>query len=328
MLRLFHWIGLLLAGRLRFRRREADPTLPAPSATPLPAAADPTAAAAAPAAVASALKRFVEVEPSSKDADASRTFEDTPRIRADAARLRLALADLHERSGNRDRMFELLDSLVEAGHAGHDNLLAAHYAWFADDYDRAPRYLQPVLDAYHELESRDETLLFLHGLPPVIDTVCFAAALHVLRRDLPAARELVAREQQRRCDAPELFRVLLFIDCIERRDFGPLLTDRDAAVAPGQLQVLRAQTMSDRRAAADVIDRVCRQQQPAWLNDVLLLAQCQLAARHGDAAEEETLRREFLFRRPLLLEPGRAFLFNLLEYQETLKPAARHARQS
>ena len=60
-----------------------------------------------------------------------------------------------------------------------------------------------------------------------------------------------------------------------------------------------------------------------WLADLRLIALCELAGRAEDLESEEHLKRAFLKRQPPLFEPDHAFNFNILSYQEKLKPMAR-----
>ena len=54
--------------------------------------------------------------------------------------------------------------------------------------------------------------------------------------------------------------------------------------------------------------------------DILLLTRCELAYRNNDLEKEGVLRGEFIKMQRLLFEPDHALNFNLLKYQERLRP--------
>ena len=332
ILRLFRLLALRIEQWLRPRRGHQQ----APSsAVSLVDAGRVASTDLLPQSVRRALRRLVSRRDHQRQERFCRLDED-PRLCADSARLRIALADLYERAGNDARVFELLDEMPHPEQSGRITMRAAHYAWFCGDTDRALRYIQPIIDAYYDLETADETFLFVRGLPFVTDTLYFAVAMHALRDDLPAARALLSQAQQRIADL-DLSDMMLFLDCKQRQDFRPLLEAREkemkleftGGIVPTQVAILEAQLMDDPNAAVASLGRiVLPPHYHPWLNDVLLLAVCHLAGRSGDIAQEQKLQRDFLARQPLLLQPNHALLFNLLEYQEALKPEAHEARRS
>jgi hypothetical protein len=56
-----------------------------------------------------------------------------------------------------------------------------------------------------------------------------------------------------------------------------------------------------------------------WLDDIRLLAKCELAHKAKNVTRENDLQQIFLKKQPLLFEPDIAVNFNLLMYQESLK---------
>jgi hypothetical protein len=267
--------------------------------------------------------------------EAFRRAESGLRMNGDSSRLRIALADMHERNGNRERMFELLDTMPHPKEHGRIQMTAARYAWYCDDLERATAYVQPVLEAFYEMSDGDDATLYSRGLPFVRDVLYFVAAVHALRGDLAPARRVVAETHERMSNV-DLADVMLFLDCKATNDFRPVLEARErddslafsGGIIPTQMGVIRAQLTADPNAAVELLRRIVlpRQHVP-WLNDVILLAVCQLAGRAGNEPEESRLRADFVRRQPMLLEPNHAMYFNLLEYQESLKPAAQAARR-
>lgn len=63
-----------------------------------------------------------------------------------------------------------------------------------------------------------------------------------------------------------------------------------------------------------------------WLEDIRLLAKCEIAHRRGDTQAEDRLISEFFSRQPLLFEPSHALNFGLWKYQELLKPTYQRRR--
>jgi hypothetical protein len=94
-----------------------------------------------------------------------------------------------------------------------------------------------------------------------------------------------------------------------------------------RLNVLLAQGASDDQEALRLIDSVKLEKTDfQWLDDIRLLAKCELANKVGNSPHEAELRSQFLARQPLLFEPDTAINFNLLKYQEHLKEDFRGTR--
>jgi hypothetical protein len=87
-----------------------------------------------------------------------------------------------------------------------------------------------------------------------------------------------------------------------------------------RLSILKSQTTDSPEEAESILDSiVLRENDFPWLDDMRLLAKCELAHRAADSSKEEALQKQFVKRQPSLFEPDNAINFNLLGYQENLK---------
>ena len=93
-------------------------------------------------------------------------------------------------------------------------------------------------------------------------------------------------------------------------------------------QVLRAYSCENLEAAESMLDSVALGPNDfPWLDDMRLLARCELAHRAADEGREKALHADFLKRQPFLFGPEHALKFHLLRYQERLKVLYRDAEQ-
>lgn len=87
-----------------------------------------------------------------------------------------------------------------------------------------------------------------------------------------------------------------------------------------QYHILEAQSEADPLVAKRALDSVnFGPNDFPWLEDMKLLAKCELAHRANPEARETELRAQFFMRQPLLYEPDSALDFTLLTYQEDFK---------
>ena len=89
------------------------------------------------------------------------------------------------------------------------------------------------------------------------------------------------------------------------------------AIRLAVIQAQKSETMEDGLALLEGVALTSRDF--PWLEDMRLLAKCELSNRLGASEEEKRFQQAFLSRQALLFEPDNAVNFNLLRYQETLK---------
>jgi hypothetical protein len=88
-----------------------------------------------------------------------------------------------------------------------------------------------------------------------------------------------------------------------------------------KIAVIRGREAADDRAAENLLDDVSLTDRDfPWLQDIRTLAKAEIAHRFNQAEAEQQHTKTFLARQPMLFEPDIALNFNLLRYQEKLKP--------
>jgi hypothetical protein len=254
-------------------------------------------------------------------------LEGAYKIYPSSVRIRLALANEHQRRGQVQSMLELLDGADVTAEPGAA-LISARFAYLWDEPDRGLQYLRPLLNAYRNLDASDIEQLVARQLPSIQVPAMSVVAMFFLKGNvadaipfLRAATEGVRGadfggiEHWVRCRADG--KMSQFVADV-RKKFEQSLEPNGAPRL--QLAIMESQLQPAREVAAQKLNGLIIS--PAdlpWLQDVRLLANCELAARFGDAEREAFLRADFFGRQPILLAPEVALYFNLLDYQESAK---------
>jgi hypothetical protein len=267
--------------------------------------------------------------------DALARFEEGLRACPQSALIRFSVGQEHVLLGDAERGFREFDRCLFPSVPRDYALAAARYAYLWDQLDRGWRYVEAFLPYYYKLGVADDNFVYLRGLPFFGQAWAYLAAFAVLGNRLASLSSLTAEAEKRLTDFE--FGVLrLQMQAYGTGDFRPWLASvltraREAEAErwpSGYLAMqgaLLASGMEPNLAEArHRIDEVCLTEKDfGWLADLRLIALCELAARAEDLESEEHLKRAFLKRQPLLFEPDHAFNFNILSYQEKLKPMAR-----
>lgn len=266
-------------------------------------------------------------------------FQEGLRQCPDSAVLTFAMGQEYEYKADIESMFAYFDRskfpLISASYA----LAQARFAYLWNRNTKGLRYVQPLVDAYLKLKILDGTFLHIRGLPFFEETWSYMAAFHYLLGDTAGLKTFTDRAEQA-CSDFDFERLRLRLLGIETGDFSALKErlQSDAAEAAqnawpaGYLTlqhcVLEAQSAADPVAAENTLDAVSFADQDfTWLDDMRLLARCELAHRAENKSREAELQAEFFRRQPLLFEPDHAINFNLLVYQENLKGLFQKSRK-
>ncbi len=258
----------------------------------------------------------------------------------DSARIRFSLAQEILFTGDDTRAFEMFDTTLFPQVSSVHTMAACRYAYLWDRPEHGLRYMDPLFDAYLKLSSADDHFLYMRGLPFLGVTLGTAVAFHWCMGQLDAASGLLARFKGKLSDY-DFADDELSIDALKSGDPQRLIEHLEARLADDQhpdspdgyftmrIAVLRSGMADDADKAQQTIAGVVLGPEDfPWLEHVRLLTKCKLASQAGDRVREDSLLSIFFGSQPLLFEPEHAVTYDLLSYQETLKPRARElARQ-
>lgn len=242
-----------------------------------------------------------------------------------------SLGQEYEFRGDTDMMFALFDRALFPNVPGSYALAQSRYAYLWNRYDKALLYLWPVIAKYFELRVLDDTFLFLRGMPMFGQTWSCYAAFQKLHGNTGMIREMLHRIKAGCSEIPSDFFDAQAVYLIEG-DPGPLTAHLQSVIAEHvkhnipwgyaqlMLNILASRRASDPVAAERLLmDLQFGHKDFPWLDDMRLLARCELENRKANQHQELALRQEFVTKQPLLFEPSHALDFSLLNYQETLK---------
>ncbi|MBI5300094.1 MAG: hypothetical protein HY877_07385 [Deltaproteobacteria bacterium] len=239
------------------------------------------------------------------------------------------LGQEHEHVGNVEEMFRLFDKTRFPALSGHYSMEQARYACLWGKYEKAVEYLWPVWLAYHKLGGIDDTFVYMRGLPFFNNPWGTLAVAFVRMGRIDEFLKITKKACRRFHDDFEYRRAHLE-SC--RGNTGSWLEyvrtmigdRRERATFRGywalQLAILESQLESDLTKAGQILDAVTFSDKDfGWLEDVRLLANCELSHRKRDLEVEEVLQDRFMQKRPLLFEPHHVFDFHLMDYDEKLQ---------
>jgi hypothetical protein len=246
-----------------------------------------------------------------------------------SAEIAFSLGQEYEGIGDAESMFGLFDSVLFPNISARYALAESRYAYLWGDLQRAVSYIEPVLEAHFQFGIADDTFLWMRGMPFFSETWHYMAAFAELTGDLGSLETLTekAASDLRDCDLTILSN---FLSCMKQNDFSryEAYLNHETGYERTKAAVIHARRQNEYSKAQEILGSVRLEDKDfPWLNDILLLANCEAAHRFNLQAEAE-LKERFLLRQQLLSEPNHAVSFRLLEYQELLKPiyqARRHA---
>lgn len=271
--------------------------------------------------------------------EALKRFIDGRSACPDSSDIAFALGQEYERIGDVSNMLALFDAATFPKITAAYAIAQARYAYLWDHVDKAIDYVLPLLDAYYELKIADDHFVYVRGLPFFGETWAHLGAFLELQRDLSRLRSITEQAATKLSDY-DFDRLRELVDCIESGNFQSHLTQLEEFCAqqakhkiPVGMQRTQAAILHARDCdnAADALrilkDVTIDANDFPWLNDMLLLAQCEIADRFS-STDREKLIVQFFNRQALLFEPNHVFNFRMLQYQERLKKEFQRKRKA
>ncbi|MHC4556360.1 MAG: hypothetical protein ACYS80_03535 [Planctomycetota bacterium] len=258
-------------------------------------------------------------------------FQDGLKHCPDSASLCFSLGQEYEFRAETDQMFKCFDRAKFPNIPAQYALAQARYAYLWNQYEKTISYVEPLIPVYFELKILDDTFLHIRGIPFFSQTWAYLAALNLLIGDLSELKALTIRAEAE-CSDFNFAYLEAELKGIESGDFSDLEQMLKSSVTESgknnwpsgcysmRLSILKSQTTDSLEEVERILDSVVLHEKDfPWLDDMRLLAKCELAHRAPDPGKEEALQKQFVKRQPLLFEPDNAINFNLLNYQENLK---------
>jgi hypothetical protein len=248
-----------------------------------------------------------------------------------SARISFVLGQEFERRANPQEMIALFDTALFPAMPAQYALAEARYAYLWNRIPEAMNYVSPIFQAYFKLKIIDDTFLYIRGLPFFSESFRTYLCLCALAKRLQEARKLLDDAEKNLSDYDFAFDRLL-LQAAETGNYDPLILTLEKQMpeyakmkaptgfARMMIAVIRARTASSVAPALQILDEVkLGGQDFPWLEDIRVLAKCQVFHRFGQHDKELEFRRQFFAKQPLLFEPYHAVTFGLIEYQEDLK---------
>lgn len=246
-----------------------------------------------------------------------------------SARIAFSLGQEYEYVGDVESMFGFFDRGLFPKLPAQYALAQSRYAYLWSDLHRAISYVEPVLNAHFQLGIADDTFLWIRRMPSFSQTWAYMAAFAEVTGNLETLEEMTQRAASHLKDFDVSF-LSDFLSCMKRKDFSryEAFLSRGTGYERTRAAVMHALRQKGYSQALEVLGSVrLADNDFPWLNDILLLANCEAAHRCEPSAEAELLER-FFGRQPLLFEPDHAVSFRLLDYQESLKRIYQARRRS
>ena len=258
-------------------------------------------------------------------------FQEGVKQCPDSGDLSFSLGQEYELRGDVGNMLACFDRASFPGVPGEYVLAQAKYAYLWNRTDKARSYIDSLLPVYFQLKVLDTTFLMMRGLPPFEQVWAYLAAFSQLDNNFTMLDEVTEKAARmsndlnfdflkaelqgfRSGDFSVLKKMLrsLIHDCVSRKfPYG---------YQEMRLNIILAQETGDILDAMTSLDSVTLTGNDfPWLDDMRLLAKCELMMKANNPEEEALLKKQFLERQPFLFEPDNAVNFNLLRYQEHLK---------
>lgn len=249
----------------------------------------------------------------------------------DSASLLFSLGQEYEFKADTDQMFRCFDRAKFPKAPAQYALAQARYAYLWNQYKKAISYIEPLISVYFELKILDDTFLHIRGIPFFSQTWAYLAAHYLLIDELSELKNITTRAEAE-CSNFDFAYLKAELKGIESGDFSDLEQRLERSVAQSgknnwpsgyhamRLSILKSQATDSPEEAERMLDSVILHENDfPWLDDMRLLAKCELAHRLTDSGREDALVQQFVKRQQLLFEPDNAINFNLLKYQENLK---------
>lgn len=260
--------------------------------------------------------------------EAMRRAQASFRMMPESAKIRLQLVRQHEYAGQTDEMFRLIDNMKLRPHEMGYAMVAAHFAYLWDDYDRGVKSLQPLLDFYRPGMQVNPA----HNIPNIAAPLWSLAGLCASSGSIHVAQSSLDKLTQRFGENPEPT-VQMFVTAVKSCDFNPLIKQAEETLTfsegmlPLQSAILRAQQTISPIEASRIVAAV---KIPSWRHDldsVRHIFMSGLAREAGEDDQQHNLTQHVLGRMPMLLAPELVGFFNLAESMDSFKEAYRSTRQ-
>jgi hypothetical protein len=268
-----------------------------------------------------------------RDPEALTRFQEAHEKFPNSPNIRFSLGQQYIRAKSIDEGFALFRTCLFPEIPADFALAQAQYAYLWNRYSDGQLFIRPFFQAYKELKILDDTFLDMRGLPFFPVWWGNLAAFGILAKDLTeleSATEFVLRhclhdyDPKRlrtefavyRDDKPELLLPLLEKILRENQRRRYPTGEIRMKIAIIQAQNCTSLDIAERLLTDDTISR----QEFSLLDDVRTLALAEAAFRFDRTDREEAHVKAFLERQALLFEPDIALNFQLLKYQERLKP--------
>ena len=266
-------------------------------------------------------------------------FKEGVRQCPSSAQLRFSLGQEHEFRGEADQMLACFDQAMFPAVPAQYALAEARYAYLWGRTDKGWSYVESLLPAYFDLKILDTHFLSIRGIPFFQQAWSYLAAFSQLEGNFGKLAD-VTTEAERTCCDLDFEDLKAELEAMRSGDFNAMkerlrssIHEADKGKFPSGYQSLRLGILMAQESGGNDEAMGCLQSVKltaddfSWLEDMRLLARCQLANRFGPEATEMQLRKEFVGRQPLLFEPDNAVTFNLLKYQEGLRRDFVRSRQ-
>ena len=259
-------------------------------------------------------------------------FDEGSKLFPDSAPIRFSLGQQYLQAHDAEKAFALFRASLFPAISGNYALAEARYAYVWSRYNDGMYCIAPILEAYRRLRILDDTFLFIRGVPNFGQTWGYLAAFSILSNDFRVLDDLakfaaanctdyaVSRLEEElsayREDRPELL-----IPALERDLNEGSRWKLPTGYTSMRIAITKAQSAPSMQLAEAALSGVeLSKNDFPWLEDMRTLATAQSAFRFRLVEREQRLVKTFLARQPLLFEPDHALNFQLLRYQERLKP--------
>lgn len=266
-------------------------------------------------------------------------FQDGLQNCPDSSMLNFSLGQEYEYRGEIEKMLECFSRTNFPDIPAQYVLAEARYAYLWNKNEDGLKMLRPLMDTYFNLKNLDSTFLYLRGIPFFEQTWRYIAAFSVLMNQFDTLLAFTSNAEKE-CSDFDFDYLRAELQAIKDNDNSELKTKINLLVEDSRkhkgltglselrLAVLKAQGSPDLTEANAIVEGIKFSENDfPWLDDMRLLAKCELAHRWGQSETENRLKQELFSRQPLLFEPDNAITFNLLKYQENIKGLYRNSRR-
>jgi len=271
--------------------------------------------------------------------EALRRFIDGRSACPESGDIAFSLGQEYEYIGDVSNMLGCFDAFTFPRIPAAYAIAQARYAYLWNHLEKAIDYVLPLLDAYYELKIADDHFVYVRGLPFFGETWAHLGAFLELQGDLSRLRS-ITNEAATRLSDYDFDGLHEFLNCIESGDFQSHLVRLESLCAEyaqhkspvgaqrTQAAILQSRGSGNAADAFRILQGVTIEANDfPWLNDMLLLAHCEIAERFA-SPDLDSLVADFFARQPLLFEPNHIFNFRMGEYQEKLKQEFQRKRKA